>query len=221
MEPDGWPSEFRVQDEATLGLIEKNVDATFDRGRPFPEWSFRSPGARAFLCDFEFADDEDFWPALRDLALLHGDDIVELLVLKEHTAEWFLRAFGSYGAFRIPCTADKEQYRGALHGGWSEYSHDAFRYLAETWVAVGASGRWGMWSDFTYEIATVYSCPVEGLEDWANDASRHVIFCDGKDTEELMRIALREKWFRRTIPIFRREFADADDAGPPYHVQRG
>lgn len=219
MEPDGRPSEFRVQDEATFELIEKRVDAVFDRERPFPQWSFRDADARAFLCDFEFADDEEFWPALRDLARLHDDDAVWLLVVSEPSS-YFLREFGSYGAFRIPCTADSRQYWGALHGGWSDYSVDAFRYLARTWVAIGASGRWGLWSDFGYEIATVYSCAADGLDKWAKDASHHVLFCEREDAEELMGVALRAEWLRKTIPIFRREFADAEGPEPPHLVSR-
>jgi hypothetical protein len=199
---------YLIKDLADFERINHHVNQVFDVGVSFLDQPFRADVGEFFLFPYEFVAGERFWPTLVDLAELHSDSEIEVMVLSPDPIEYFYREFEYYSAFVISTESASADYWAALSEGPPGWEADALAYRAERWVIVGPSASWGIWNDRAYGLSVVCSRPDPRLENWVRSVSNRVL--SGADAEKTLKLeivdpARQAKTLRRFREIYGRE----------------
>jgi hypothetical protein len=134
----------RVQSAEEWGQLWSGAEAVFDLSSrlPFVVSRLQTPGAPFFDGDVIFGDIG--WGLASSLAVVHGDPIVNVLVVEPDTAA-FISTIGEYGGFSCPSSGTVDCYLAGLFGEASRGVAGQIGYAAETVAVFGTSGRWGIW----------------------------------------------------------------------------
>jgi hypothetical protein len=196
---------YLVGDAARFDCIRADAAHVFDLTSALPEPVCRIPDPRTFWFEDAIVGSGEFWPALQNLARLHGDGAIGLLVLDPDPLDYYYANFKVYGAFSLPIAASAHEYWEALTEGQAGCEAAAIRYTAARWVAAGQSRRWGVWYERNcVGLAAVFSEVVPGLASWRTtltdtpleieDAQGLIRLATGRDVPELVLKALRDNW---------------------------
>ena len=134
----------RVHSAEEWRRLRNLAEAVFDlNGRlPAVVSSLLLPDAPFFDGDVIFG--EPGWGLASSLALVHGDPVVNVLVVRPDAAE-FLATTGQYGCFFCRSDGSDERYLAGLFGEPSSGPVGQIGYAAETLAIFGMSGLWGIW----------------------------------------------------------------------------
>jgi hypothetical protein len=155
---------YLISDVSAFEQVRRDAESVFDITGTFPGPICRIEPAEKFWFEDVTVAGGDFWPNLRDLALLHGDSHVEILAVEPDPVTYFFDFFELYSAVRLSVEVTPDDYNDALWESPPGYA-DAIRH-AVRWVATGPSNAWGLWFDRNVELAVLCSRRATGLADW-------------------------------------------------------
>ncbi|MFC4110780.1 hypothetical protein [Micromonospora zhanjiangensis] len=122
---------------------------------------FLMPSKFALFCEYEALFAADFWPALTELAAVHGDSVVDLLVIEPNAASYYIPEYRMYPAFSLPVESNEDRYWDALNEEPEGDITGAVIHSANMIALSGLSARWGIWADRHLGIAVVQGAPIE------------------------------------------------------------
>lgn len=163
-----------------LSEYQKIVDriaGSFHLSRCFPGMVFRKRQGTTVFCQYESVLGMQFWPAIRDLAALHGDTSVDFLVIRPSVKDYYLPEYGTFAAFTLSVDADSATYWKAISQPPQGGMTGAIVFSAEIIAISGPSSDWGCWGERDYGIAAFHS---EG-SDLCSWAEKHGPFLDATD----------------------------------------
>lgn len=196
-------ASHRVSARGEIDLVMGHVQSAFDLAQPFPNWTFRSRTAHAVFLSFYMPLKPEFWPFLRSLASIYGDDVVELVMLEPTPFEIYDEC-GDYGAVQLSTSISADGYRTALAMTPSP-SKICSIDTAGVWVACGASTEWGLWNDYAHDLSVAYCAPRAALSDWLETVSEHTVSFE--QAIEIISMEVRDERRLQSIASFRQQFA--------------
>ena len=140
--------------------IRRTVATTFDLGARLPGMVFLAPSKFTLFCEYEALFAADFWPALTELAAVHGDPVIDLLVIEPNAASYYIPEYRIYPAFSLPVESNEDRYWDALNEEPGGDITGAVIHSANVVALSGASTRWGIWGDRHLGVAAVQGAPI-------------------------------------------------------------
>ncbi|WP_326835142.1 hypothetical protein VSH64_09485 [Amycolatopsis rhabdoformis] len=139
------------------------VNEVFDISSRLPRQVFRRIRTESLFGPYDDVIDPEFWPVIANLAKLHGDDKVFLLVVDPDPREYYLRETGLYPAVSFSLTASEEDYWEAVGFDSVGDVKPSIALSSEVIALTGESGRWGCWAERSPEVA-VYRGDLSGIK---------------------------------------------------------
>lgn len=136
--------------EKQFSRVLERVGAVVNVGASLPESPFTSLRAPVDFCQFEWLLGGGFEPVLHDLAMVHGDSSVSLIVL-DPPASYFRRHHTLLPAFELSV----ESIAG---GYWDALTHElgggpgALAFISERVAVVGSSQQWAIWGQRDWDL---------------------------------------------------------------------
>lgn len=164
---------------AEFEVIRRTVATTFDLDARLPGMMFVRPAKFTLFCEYEALYAADFWPALTELAAVHGDPIVDLIVIEPNATSYYIPEYRMYPAFSLPVESDEDCYWDALNEEPGGDITGAVIHSANVVALSGPSASWGIWGDRHLGIAVVQGAP---MADYAGSwRKKHGPFLDVED----------------------------------------
>lgn len=137
-------SSVRVRSAEGWHRLRVLAEAVFDLDSRLPAIvsSVRASDAPFFDGDVMFG--ESGWDLASSLALVHGDSVVNVLVVEPDSA-FLLGVRDEYGGFSCRAGGTADCYVAGLFGEPSDGVAGQLGYVAETVALFGSSSRWGIW----------------------------------------------------------------------------
>jgi hypothetical protein len=147
---------FFALSEVDYASVVKQARAVVDLEAALPAWPFRVAHAKVDICQYELLLSGDFERVLQELARVHGDTFVYLLVL-DPPAIYFRGNYGLFPALTVPIELIRETYWDALTHEPGGNTADALAFSAERVVVVGSSASWAIWGQRDWDLAILVS----------------------------------------------------------------
>ncbi|MFF2078669.1 hypothetical protein ACFVXG_28455 [Kitasatospora sp. NPDC058162] len=181
-------------DRAGHLAVHRHAGTVFDLTAQLPDQVFRTPRPDTLFCDFERFIRPEIWPALQGLARLHGDDRIELLVLRPDAESYHLPEYGVHPSVSLPVEGSEDDYWAAIGFEPNDDFAGSLAVAADVITVTGPSGRWGCWADRGPEVAV-----FQGFPDRAALRAWHDGFGPFQDVTEALEFLLPPV-FRGTVP---------------------
>ncbi|WP_416874340.1 hypothetical protein [Kitasatospora sp. SC0581] len=147
-----------VDRDAYLDVRSRSA-SVFDLDARLPGQVFRKNAGDSLFCEFDAVLTREFWPALCAMARWHGDDRVDLLVLKPGADEFYLPECGTYPAVSLSVDAGMDDYWERIGFTSDDDFAESIAVSANVIAVTGPSGRWGCWGERDPEVAVFRGFP--------------------------------------------------------------
>ncbi|MFD6394847.1 hypothetical protein [Nocardia sp. NPDC060259] len=161
------PESYLHADAVEYDRLHARAKGFFYIDRRFPDDVFRKAASRTVFVDFDEALSEYLWPALSELAEIHGDEAVDLVAIEPELgtlrfpAEWNV-----FPSFSLDVTASADEFRAAT----SELSPDGISQmigdLSDVFAITGASGLWGCWGERPANVMAISAPESQEFQQW-------------------------------------------------------
>jgi hypothetical protein len=156
-----------VIDEDAFETLRARVDSTFYISRRLPDMVFQRVARPTLFCEYEAVLGAGFWPALANLASLHGDDTVDVLTLDPDPVTYYRQEYGYYASFSLRTRASPGEYWDAIADVPSGDQAGAIVYTANVVAVTGPSASWGCWGERGLGIAVFQSHLKHEMDVWS------------------------------------------------------
>jgi hypothetical protein len=152
----------------TYVAIRKHLNAVVDSTRVFPDQVFKgSNGSDVVFTEAPYVISPGFWESMKDLARLHGDDHILLLVLDPSNDDYYYPEFGVYFALSLSIHASVEEYVVAVTCQPDPQYADSILFTANRIAVSGASGTWALYSERGPDLDAMWSAlPRSEIRRW-------------------------------------------------------
>lgn len=183
-----------VGDRSSYEAIRTHASKVFDVGSRLPGMVFRDLAGYTLFCEFEAVLGAKFWPALTALAQLHGDDMVELLVVAPGGDSYYKPEYGMYPAASLATASSPQEYWKTISEEPRGDATGAIVFSAEVVAIDGPSGEWGCWGERNLGVALIRGVPPEELEGWSDTYGPFL------EVEEALRQYVAPNFMRLAMP---------------------
>jgi hypothetical protein len=150
--------------------IRDCVESTFDTSSRLPSTVFRTLTGPVVFCEYESVLGAGLWPALGQLASMHGDTTLYFLTLDPSPVNYYLPHYGTYASFSLDVDASPDEYWNVIAEEPRGDPTGAIVYTTDVFAIAGASGFWGCWGERKLGVALFQARTNSALDMWA---SRH------------------------------------------------
>jgi hypothetical protein len=123
--------------------IRSRSAVTFDLDARSPAQVFREPPGDSLFCEFDVVLAPEMWPALCTMARWHGDEHIDLLVLKPDCDDFYLPEGLGYPARFLSVEAGEDDYWAAIGFEPDGDALGSITISVDVVALTGASGTWG------------------------------------------------------------------------------
>ncbi|MER5931560.1 hypothetical protein [Streptomyces sp. NPDC002054] len=189
-----------IDHDAYLAALSRS-EAVFDSAARLPGQVFKGTWGESLFYDFDSLLAPEIWPALCEMARWHGDDRIDLVVLKPDCQTYYLNDYQVYPAVSLSVDATEDDY-------WEAISHEpkgdifgSIAISANVITLTGPSGQWGCWGERDPEVSVFRGFPSPGAQnEWrerfgpftdaqgALETSLAMVFRDNVPTEYAERL---------------------------------
>ncbi|MFG2880680.1 hypothetical protein ACGFYU_37675 [Streptomyces sp. NPDC048337] len=163
--------------------VRSHGAAVFDLDARLPVQVFKEDIGDSLFYDFDSVLVPEIWPALCAMARWHGDEYVELLVLKPDCDTYYVADYQTYPAISLSVEASEDDYWAALSHEPNDDIFGSLAISADVITVTGASGKWGCWGERDPEVAVFRGFPnVAAQNEWRKQFGPFLSVSDALDT---------------------------------------